>query len=107
MNPDRKYVIVSNEHKSWPTGALLFWGRITEDGEKRSFGGYTTRWDKCEKYTREELEKWRGSLREHYPFFDELDIPHDFAFRKHAEVLCTLEDLEKIGYSLWSVVCRA
>lgn len=44
MNPERKYVIVSNEHDSWPRGALLFWGRRTEDEEKRSFGGYTTRW---------------------------------------------------------------
>ena len=108
MNPERKYVIVANEHDSWPRGALLFWGRLTQDDEKRSYGGYTTRWDRCEKYTREELEVWRGDhFRVHYPFFDELNITSDYDFRKYEEVLCTLEDLEKLGYSLWNVVCRA
>lgn len=106
MNQERKYVIVSNEHKSWPAGALLFWGRHTEDGEKRSFGGYTTRWDKCEKYTREELMQYRGGMVKEYPFFDELNITSDYDFRKHNEVLCTMEELEKIGYALWNVVCR-
>lgn len=107
MKTERNFVIVSNEHDSWPRGALLFWGRLTADDEKRSYGGYTTRWDKCEKYTREELTKWRGGLVKEYPFFDELNIRSDYDFRKHAEVLCTLADLEKLGYSLWSVVCRA
>lgn len=105
--PERKYVIVATEHPTWPAGALLFWGHHTGDNEERSFGGYTTRWDKCEKYTREELIRWRGGAKEHYPFFDELDITCPLDFLKHEEVLCTLEELEKIGYSLWQVVCRA
>lgn len=103
----RKYVIVCNEHRSWPTGTLLFWGEHTEDNQKRSFGGYTTRWDKCEKYTREELEKWRGAAKEHYPFFDEINPTSYNDFRKHNEVLCTMEELESIGFKLWSVVCMA
>ena len=107
MNPERKYVIVSNEHDRWPRGALLFWGRLTDDEKERSFGGYTTKWDKCEKYTREELEKWRGSLFLYYPFFDELEIQNDRDFRRHSEVLCTMEDLESLGYSLWNVMCLA
>lgn len=107
MNPERKYVIVSNGHDSWPKGALLFWGRLTEDEKERSFGGYTTRWDKCEKYTREELEKWRGNMVLNYPFFDELGISNAWEFYMHSEVLCTMEDLESLGYSLWNVVCRA
>lgn len=104
---DRKYVIVSNEHPAWPKGALLFWGRHTEDDQQRSFGGYTTRFDQCEKYTRAEIEQWRGSHRAEYPFFDEISptCPHDFM--KHNEVVCTLEELNSLGWSLWNVVMRA
>lgn len=102
---ERNYVIVSNEHRSWPSGSLLFWGHLTEPDEKRSFGGYTSRWDKCERYTRKELELFRGDLKKQYPFFDEIkpECMHDF--KKHDEVLCTLEELESIGYKVWTVVC--
>lgn len=104
---DRKYVIVSNEHSTWPNGALLFWGRRTEDGQERSFGGYTTRFDQCELYTREEIEKWRGELKAQYPFFDEIQPMSPRDLLKHDEVVCTLEDLQTLGYSLWNVVMRA
>lgn len=101
----RNYVIVANKHRTWPSGSLLFWGRHTEDCEKRSFGGYTSRFDQCEKYTREELEKWRGSMKTQYPFFDELKITSPGDLYGHDEVLCTLEDLQSIGFSVWQVVC--
>lgn len=104
---DRKYVIVCNEHSAWPDDALLFWGRHTEDDQERSFGGYTTRFDQCEKYTREEIVQWRGEAAEHYPFFDEIQPIGLLGFLKYNEVVCTLEDLESIGYSLWNVVMRA
>lgn len=104
---DRKYVIVSNEHSSWPNGALLFWGHYTEDDHERSFGGYTTRFDKCERYTRDEIEKWRGGLKAEYPFFDEIRPASSHDFKKHDEVVCTLEELESLGWSLWNVVMRA
>lgn len=107
MTKDRKYVIVSNEHSAWPNGALLFWGRRTEDSQKRSFGGYTTRFDQCELYTREEIEEWRGGLKAQYPFFDEIQPLSLSDFLKHNEVVCTLEDLKTLGYSLWNVVMRA
>ena len=101
----RNYVIVANRHRTWPGGSLLFWGRHTEDHEERSFGGYTSRFNQCEKYTRAELEKWRKGDKKHYPFFDELDIGSPAEFGEYDEVLCTLEQLQSIGFSVWTVVC--
>lgn len=101
----RNYVIVANRHRSWPGGSLLFWGRHTADHEERSFGGYTSRYDQCEKYTREELQHWRKGDRKHYPFFDELTITSPGDLYDHDEVLCTLEELQSIGFSVWQVVC--
>jgi hypothetical protein len=49
-------VIVCNEHKGI-SGSLLFWGYKTKDNEKRSFGGYTSDFNACEKYTLEEIQK--------------------------------------------------
>ncbi len=92
----RDYVIVCNEHSSIIRGALLFWGSRTEDDAKRSFGGYTCRIDKCERYTREELESFRGNLKKEYPFFDEIEPG---TFNQQNEVLITVQDLKKkLGY---------
>ena len=52
---NREYVIVCNEHKAMFPGCLLFWGNKTNDEEPRSFGGYTSDIDKCERYSEEEL----------------------------------------------------
>lgn len=57
MNTNREYVIVCNEHKAMFPGCLLFWGHKTNDDEKRSFGGYTSDIEKCERYSIEDLEK--------------------------------------------------
>lgn len=54
---DREYIIVCNEHKGIFTGALLFWGHKTEDNEERSFSGYTSDIDNCERYTLKEIEE--------------------------------------------------
>lgn len=105
VNENRKYVIVCNEHKSYVSGALLFWGSLTDDNDKRSYGGYTCQIDKCERYTREELEKWRGNLIKEYPFFDELKNQRSF-FKKD-EVLITVDDLKKcFGYREMKVLVR-
>ena len=48
---DRRYVIVCNEHSGMFRGTLLFWGSRTEDGQERSFGGYTSDIDNCEIYS--------------------------------------------------------
>ena len=58
----REYIIVCNEHNAIFNGALLFWGHKTNDNENRSFCGYTSGIDKCERYTLEEIEN------KHYRF---------------------------------------
>lgn len=58
MSKEREYVIVCNEHKGLFAGCLLFWGERTADGEKRSFGGYTSNLDACERYTLEEVQEY-------------------------------------------------
>lgn len=106
VNSERKYVIVCNEHEAIIKDTLLFWGSLTNDNkEKRSFGGYTCQIDKCERYTREELEEFRGNLKAEYPFFDELKNERDF-FKK-GEVLISIDDLkEKLHYREFKVMLR-
>lgn len=103
---ERKYVIVNNEYTTWPKGSLLFWGHYTEDDQQRSFGGYTTRFDQCEKYTRTEVERWRAAAVDHYPFFDEIKPTCAGDFLKYEDVVCTLEDLHSLGWALWQIVVR-
>lgn len=106
VNSERKYVIVCNDHPAIFKDALLFWGSLTDNRmKKRSFGGYTCQIDKCERYTRKELEEWRGDLKAEYPFFDELKKESDF-FRK-SEVLISIDDLkEKLHYREFKVLVR-
>lgn len=105
INSERKYVIVCNEHKAMLKDTLLFWGSLTDDNAKRSFGGYTCQIDKCERYTRQELEEWRGDLKKEYPFFDELKNATDF-FRSD-EVLISIDDLKnKLRYRELLVMTR-
>lgn len=56
IGASRQYVIVCNEHSGMWAGCVLFWGQLTDDGDKRSFGGYTTDIDSCERYSPQDLE---------------------------------------------------
>lgn len=60
MDKNRKYMIATARHKGIVDNALLFWGHRTSDNERRSFGGYTVDVNKSERYTKEELEKFRN-----------------------------------------------
>lgn len=61
--------------------------------------------DLCERYTRDELEKWRGNLKEEYPFFDELKAKSDFY--RQDEILIRIWELEYIlGYRKYTVLTR-
>lgn len=103
VSPDREYVIVCNEHQSNFPGTLLFWGCLTaDDAESRSFGGYTCQIDRCERYTRAEVDAWRGGRIKEYPFFDDLDTPR--AFGRNDEVVITIDQLEELGYRTFKVV---
>lgn len=50
---DRKYLLMTAKHSS--KEQPLFWGRRTEDNERRSFGGYTSDPERAELYTAEEI----------------------------------------------------
>lgn len=49
---NRNYVVICNRYKGIG-GSLLFWGRKTKDDDERSFGGYTSDFNECEKYVLE------------------------------------------------------
>ena len=101
----RNYVIVCNEHtNAKKAGELLFWGFHTENDEERSFGGYTTDIDKCEKYTRQELEEWRGDNTERIPFYDEIKGNGLAGFFKCEDVMISQEDLYTLGFRKKSVM---
>ena len=105
VSEDRQYVIVCRRHKALLSPALLFWGSLTDDDAKRSYGGYTMYINKCERYTRDELEKWRGNLKEEYLFFDELKAKSDFY--RQDEILIRIWELEHIlGYRKYTVLTR-
>ena len=105
VSEDRQYVIVCRDHKALLSPALLFWGSLTDDDAKRSYGGYTMDIDKCERYTRDELEKCRGNLKEEYPFFDELKAKSNFY--RQDEILIRIWELEYIlGYRKYTVLTR-
>lgn len=66
ISPERQYVIVCNKHSGNWAGCVLFWGSLTEDHEKRSFGGYTTGVDRCERYTMDEILSFSSDMFTEY-----------------------------------------
>ncbi|MCR1941262.1 hypothetical protein [[Clostridium] symbiosum] len=89
----RDYVIVCNEHSGYYPGVLLFWGELTEDNaEKRSYGGYTSDLDKCEKYTLEEVKR----SRYHFPVYDGRMTRE--SFKRNRDVAIKISQLSELGY---------
>lgn len=75
---EREYVVICNRYRGI-AGSLLFWGSHTENHEKRSFGGYTSDLDSCERYTKEEIENSSYKFRfyvskDNYKKFDDIAI---------------------------------
>jgi hypothetical protein len=92
-NPNREYVIVCNRHKGI-AGALLFWGIKTKDEQQqRSFGGYTSDLNGCERYTKDELNT--SSLND-FPIYGE-DFNPD-KWRKQGDFAIRIEQLKELGY---------
>lgn len=94
---ERKYVIVCNQHSGMWRGTLLFWGHRTKDDEDRSFGGYTSDIDECERYSIEELKE-KGY---HFPKYHE-GMAWD-EFRGYEDIVVEPECLEKLGYKQMKV----
>lgn len=53
----RFYFLIS---RKWSKNTLMFWGSVSDDDKKRSFGGYTDDLRLCERYTLEEIESNNG-----------------------------------------------
>lgn len=87
MSIKRDYVIVCNRYKGL-AGSLLFWGIHTEDNEERSFGGYTSDLNNCEKYALGEFKE------DEFPIYegnkDKWEKYQDFAIR--------IDQLKELGY---------
>lgn len=88
---ERNYVIVCNRHQGI-SGALLFWGSKTEDDDKRSYGGYTSDFNSCERYTLEEVER-NGHK---FPIYGRC-CNHD-NFREFGDFAIEVRRLERLGY---------
>lgn len=97
---ERNYVIVCNEHQGI-AGSLLFWGYKTKDNEERSFGGYTSDFDDCEKYTLEEI---MNSDYKNIPIYGKL-IKHD-NWRKVDDFVIDINRLKVLGYRKMTIWYR-
>lgn len=95
ISASREYVIVSPKHSNFPfSGALVYWGHLSADNEKRSFGGYTFNLDKCERYTlKEVLDKRKDLYLYHGESYREM-FQHENVIIKVSE-LFAIEDLQK------------
>lgn len=82
----RDYVIVCNEHRGMFPGCLLFWGHYTGDNDKRSFGGYTSDIEKCERYSIEDIEKCDYN----FPLYNG---ENEADFKKIDDVIIKVDDL--------------
>lgn len=97
----RDYVIVCNEHSGYYPGVLLFWGELTpDDAERRSFGGYTSDFDHCERYTLDEIR--RSGFN--FPVYD--GRMTSMSFKKHRDVAIKISQLNELGYVFKRFVVR-
>lgn len=100
ISPERKYVIVCNKHSGGWGGCMLFWGELTRDDEKRSFGGYTQGIDRCERYTLEETKGFSPAFAVWHPGMTYKE------FRECEDVVIEPENLAQLGLSTMQVWYR-
>ena len=100
ISRDRKYVIVCNKSSGMWAGCMLFWGQLTRDDEKRSFGGYTTDVDKCERYTMEEIAGFSPAFAVWKPGMSYKE------FRECQDVVIEPETLPQLGLKTMRVWYR-
>lgn len=90
VNSKCKYVLLSV--KWTKNGHCLFWGRLPDDNEKRSYSGYTMDLNECERYTREEAFFSKDIYEYNGERFGEL-VQKD----SDGTLAITLNDLSKLG----------
>jgi hypothetical protein len=81
----RDYVVVCVRHMRG--SELMFWGGYTKDNEKRSFGGYTTDLDRCERYTEQEI----NNSSYNFPFYNK-----NMAWKKEEDFAIKISELKEI-----------
>jgi hypothetical protein len=92
LHMERNYVVVCNRYNGI-AGSLLFWGSKTQDdAERRSFGGYTSDFHVCERYTLEEIDKSEYK----FPVYGR-DCNHD-NFKEFEDFAIEINRLERLGH---------
>lgn len=88
---NRNYVVICSRYKGIG-GSLLFWGRKTKDDDERSFGGYTSDFNECEKYVLEEIDNSDYK----FPVYGR-DINHD-NFESVEDFAIEISRLKRLGH---------
>ncbi len=71
----------------------MFWGHLTKDDEKRSFGGYTDDINACERYTFEEARSERTT---HYEYRGE-SLTELMNINRDGTWIVNINDLHLLG----------
>ena len=105
----REYVIVCNRHTSLIKGTLLFWGELTPDNKERSFSGYTCDFNKCERYTEDEIRNHSAANPDWIAFFDDLPSTRKSTsklsqLRKYDDVAISVNKLKELGFKEYTVM---
>ena len=104
ISDDREYVIVNAGHRPALPGCLLFWGHLTEDAQRRSFGSYTHDFSSCERYSLDEIKAAYPSM----PVFrKDIRKPELIWKRDNAAIrISDLPRLDSLGFRTMTVIMR-
>ena len=106
LAPVRNYVLVTQRH-SFIQCAILFWGQYTPDeATDRSFAGYTNNFDTCEKYTREDCEKYNATAFSKLPFYGEDMRADTLSWLKENDFFIEISRLGELGAKQFTIYYR-
>ena len=89
---NREWVLASNKHRR--NDILQFWGEYTSDEGPRSYAGYYTDVNRCEKYTTEE----KKACERDYPTLDSSASYYELSSTEHFWI--KLSELDKLTDTL-------
>jgi hypothetical protein len=90
---ERNYVVICNRHKGI-AGSLLFWGYYTNDDAKRSFSGYTSNLNECERYEQSIIRNGERGYK--FPIYGVDFTPENW--RKQDDFAIRIDQLNELGY---------